>query len=492
MHCAVRADVQLSLCTEPSDRTSIAAKAVATSFMRNFIKTPLVILGMAEAGILFSSVYVAAFVLYGELSAAEQRLGLLLPRALVVAGVLVVSLASMGLYQFHQRFFYREAFVRVLGGVIAGGLALAAIYYLLPSVALSRTMTAVAFSYALVLLLLLRFYVGKIGDENVFRRKTLIYGAGERASKIAAMRRRADRRGFQIVGQIAALGDTNVANTGKLTLDDTTLVDMALKLSADEIVVAVDDRRGNLPVRQLLDCRLRGIEVYDLVEFLERETGKIWIDIVSPGWLVFSPGFRVSKLRYFRQRVVDLAVSSILLVVTLPVMMLIAVAIKLEDGFRGPILYRQDRVGRNDKVFSMLKFRSMHVNAETDGEAVWAAESDSRVTRVGSFLRLTRLDELPQLLNVFRGEMSLVGPRPERPQFVASLRESIPYYSERHTVNPGLTGWAQLRYNYSGNKEETLEKLQYDLYYVKNHGLRLDLMIILQTVEVVLWGKGAR
>ncbi len=460
--------------------------------MRNFARTPLLILGLAETAILFSSVYVAAFVLYGELTAAERSLGPLMPRALVVAGVLLISLTSMGLYQFHQRFFYHEALVRILGGVIAGGIALAAIYYVIPSVRMSRTMTAVASGYALALLLLLRLYVGKIGNENIFRRKTLIYGAGERAARITALRRGADRRGFKIVGQIATLCDTNVANSGKLTLNGTTMVDMALQLGADEIVVAMDDRRGNLPIRQLLDCRLRGIEVIELVEFLERETGKIWINLVQPGWLVFSQGFRLSKFRYFNKRLVDIAVSSTLLIVASPVMLLIAIAIKLDDGLRDPILYRQERVGRNNELFNILKFRSMHVDAEADGEAVWAAENDPRITRVGAILRVSRLDELPQLLNVFRGQMSLVGPRPERPQFVERLRELLPYYSERHTVNPGLTGWAQLHYNYSGSTEETLEKLQYDLYYVKNHSLLLDLLIILQTVEVVLWGKGAR
>ena len=460
--------------------------------MRKVVRTPLLLLGLAEVVILFSSVYVAALLVYGELSTAEQSLGTLLPRALVVAGVLIVSLTSMGLYQFHQRFYYHEAFVRILGSFVAGGIALAAIYYVIPSVSTSRTMTAVAFSYALVLLLLLRLYVGKISDQNIFRRRTLIYGAGARAARITALRRQADRRGFRIVGQIAAIGDTNVANTGKLTLDGRTMADLAQQLGADEIVVAMDDRRGNLPIRQLLDCRLRGIEVIELVEFLERESAKIWIDLVNPGWLIFSPGFRLSKFQYWTKRFMDLAVSSVLLAVTLPVMLLIAIAIKLEGGLRDPILYSQERVGRNNKLFKILKFRSMRMDAEADGEAVWAAENDPRITRVGAFLRVTRLDELPQLLNVFRGQMSLVGPRPERPEFVAGLSESLPYYSERHTVNPGLTGWAQLRYNYSGSKEETLEKLQYDLYYVKNHSLLLDLMIILQTVEVVLWGKGAR
>jgi len=254
----------------------------------------------------------------------------------------------------------------------------------------------------------------------------------------------------------------------------------------------MDDRRGNLPVRDLLDARLRGINVIDLMEFLERETGKIRVDLVNPGWLIFSSGFRTSRFRRLNKRFVDILASAALLLVSWPIIFLIAIAIKIEDGMRAPVFYRQCRVGRGDQPFSVIKFRSMRENAEADGKAVWAAKDDDRVTRVGRFLRKSRLDELPQIMNVFRGQMSLVGPRPERPEFVEKLKESIPYYSERHTVQPGITGWAQLRYAYASSEEDAIEKLQYDLYYVKNHSLALDLIIILQTVEVVLWGRGAR
>jgi sugar transferase (PEP-CTERM system associated) len=269
-------------------------------------------------------------------------------------------------------------------------------------------------------------------------------------------------------------------------------MDFAIEKNADEIVVAMDDRRGNLPVRELLDAKIRGINVIDLMEFLERETGKIRIDLVSPGWLIFSSGFRTSSFRRFTKRLVDIVASAILLLVLWPIILLIALAIKLEDGFSAPVLYRQRRVGRGHELFFVLKFRSMRIDAESDGKAIWAAEDDERITRVGRFLRKYRLDELPQLFNVLRGQMSLVGPRPERPEFVEGLRESIPYYAERHSVNPGVTGWAQLRYSYGSTEEDAIEKLQYDLYYVKNQSLILDIMIILQTVEVVLWSKGSR
>jgi len=460
--------------------------------LNNTVRTPLLILGVIEALVLYSSVYFAGIVQYGDVRAAEAALGPLWPRALVVAVVMLASLIAMGLYQFHQRLWYREASVRLLVGIAAGGMALAVIYFALPVLALSREISTIAVGYALVLLLLVRLYFVRNVDENAFRRKILIYGAGERAARIAELRRRADRRGFKVVGQVVARGDTDLADTDALRLNGTTLVELAVERGADEIVVAMDDRRGNLPIRQLLDCRLRGIEVCDLLEFLERETGKIWIELVRPGWLIFSPGFRVSRFRYFNKRLVDFLASSVLMLAALPVMLVVAIAIKIEDGPRSPILYRQERVGRNNRVFNVLKFRSMRVDAESDGHAVWATKDDERITRVGACLRKMRVDELPQLINVFRGQMSLVGPRPERPEFVQGLRESIPYYAERHTVNPGVTGWAQLRYSYGANEEDALEKLQFDLYYVKNQSLLLDLMIILQTVEVVLWGKGAR
>ena len=458
----------------------------------NFIRTPLLLMAVIELLIPFSSVYVAALIVFGDLALFEEALGPLVPKAATVSVVILVSLISMGLYQLNQRIYFREAAVRVLVGLVIGSAALAVIFYSIPSMTLSPEITGLAVVYALALLLIVRYYFVRNVDENIFRRRTLIYGAGERADSISDLRRRADRRGFKIVGRISAPGDTTRTSKKGLTTDGKSITDIAIEHEADEIVVAMDDRRGNLPIQELLDSKLRGIEVIDLLEFLERETGKIRVDLVNPGWLIFSPGFRTSRFRRFNKRLVDIIVSSSLLLLTWPLMLLITLAIKIEDGFGAPVLYRQRRVGQKDEPISVPKFRSMRTNAEPDGQAVWAEENDSRITRVGSILRTSRLDELPQFINVLRGQMSLVGPRPERPEFVEKLKESIPYYSERHTVKPGVTGWAQLRYSYGSTEEGAIEKLQYDLYYVKNQSLMLDIMIILQTVEVILWGKGAR
>ena len=460
--------------------------------INSFIRTPLLLMAVVEALILYSSVYFGALVVYGSLENCERVIGSLAPKAGTVAVVTVASLVAMGLYHFHQRFYFREAVARVLVGIMAGFFVLAVVYYALPFLAVSRDVATVAAGYSLVLLMVVRLYFVRNVDENAFRRRTLIYGAGERAGSISDLRRRADRRGFVVVGKVAAPGDTSMSSSDALKANGDSILDLAVDRTADEIVVAMDDRRGNLPIRELLDARLRGIDVIDLLEFMERETGKIRIDLVNPGWLIFQPGFRKSRFRLFTKRAVDVLASSALLFISWPIMLCVVIAIKIEDGFRAPVLYRQTRVGRGNGNFDVLKFRSMRTDAESDGKAVWALENDTRITKVGDFLRRVRLDELPQVFNVLAGEMSLVGPRPERPEFVEGLRENVPYYAERHTVKPGVTGWAQVRYSYGASEEDATEKLQYDLYYVKNQSLLLDILIILQTVEVVLWGKGAR
>jgi len=257
----------------------------------------------------------------------------------------------------------------------------------------------------------------------------------------------------------------------------------------DEIVVAVDERRGALPIHELLDCRLGGVQVLDLASFFERETGRIKLESLSPSWLVFEDGFRQGWIRDRAKRAFDVLVSLALLVAAAPIMLLAAVAVRLDSP--GPVLYRQVRVGQHGRPFEVLKFRSMRADAEADGKPRWASRDDPRITRVGRILRKSRIDELPQLVNVLRGEMSFVGPRPERPEFVRELAQRIPYYNERHRVKPGITGWAQISHGYADSERDAREKLEYDLYYVKNHSLFFDLYILLRTIEVVLWGRGA-
>ena len=456
------------------------------------IRTPLLLLGVAELLVLFSSVYVAAIYVCGSIEACEARFGSLFLRAAIFAAVMLFSLVSTGLYQFHQRIYYHEALVRVLVGFALGSAALTAVFHILPWSEVMKTLGVIALGYSFVLLLGLRYFFLRTADENAFRHRTVVYGAGSRAAAISDLRRKADRRGFKVVGVMAAPGDDEVTEARGELVDGKGVKQLVEELHADEVVIAMDDRRGNFPVRELLDCKLSGVQVIDIVEFLERETGKIRIDLVSPGWLIFSRGFRISKPRRISKRVVDMLIGATIGVVSAPIMALIILAVKIEDGLRAPVLYRQVRVGFRGEHFSVLKFRSMRVDAEPDGRAVWAEENDPRITRVGKVLRKLRLDELPQVFNVIHGDMSIVGPRPERPQFVDELSESIPYYAERHAVLPGVTGWAQIHYPYGSTEHDAAEKLQFDLYYVKNHSIFLDLIIILQTVEVILWGKGSR
>jgi sugar transferase (PEP-CTERM system associated) len=330
----------------------------------------------------------------------------------------------------------------------------------------------------------------RIVEQDAFRRRVLVYGAGKRASRLLELRRRSDQRGFRIVAFMPAPGDTELIKDGRVVEPKFPLLDYVKQEQIDEIIVAMDDRRTGFPLRDLLDCRFQGVRVLDLLTFLERETGKVKVDLVTPSWLIFADGFAGDPRRQFVSRCVDIVVSGVLAVVALPIMALVAMAVAIEDGM--PVLYRQRRVGLMGKEFTLYKFRSMYTNAESDGKARWASAQDSRVTRVGAVIRKLRLDELPQVFNVLRGEMSLVGPRPERPEFVARLAQVIPYYHERHCVKPGITGWAQLCYPYGSSDEDSMEKLQFDLYYVKHRSLTFDLMVLIQTAEVVLWGKGAR
>jgi sugar transferase (PEP-CTERM system associated) len=263
-------------------------------------------------------------------------------------------------------------------------------------------------------------------------------------------------------------------------------------MEVHEIVIAMEDRRRAYPVRDLLDCRLNCIHVIELETFLERETGRVPLDLIRPSSLILGDGFRRGMVRQMFIRLFDILASLLVLIASWPLMLFTAIAIKIEDGLRAPVFYHQTRVGLRGTHFEVLKFRSMHLNAESPGQAMWAQSQDRRVTRVGAMVRPIRLDELPQLFNVLAGDMSLVGPRPERPEFVAQLSESIPFYNERHLAKPGITGWAQLCYPYGASERDALEKLQYDLYYIKNRSFIFDLSILLQTVEVVFWAKGAR
>ena len=269
------------------------------------------------------------------------------------------------------------------------------------------------------------------------------------------------------------------------------LTDIVTHYQVDLIVVALSERRGgSMPLRELLDCKLKGVRVVDIETHFERSLGQIRLESLSAGWMIFGDGFGSGWWRALVKRVFDIVCASALIMLTLPIMAITVILILIEGGF--PILYLQERVGQNGRLFHVVKFRSMRTDAEKDGQPRWAAASDDRVTRVGRVIRKLRIDELPQLFCVLDGSMSMVGPRPERPYFVDALTQTIPYYAVRHSVKPGVTGWAQVRYQYGASVEDSAEKLQYDLYYVKNHSLLLDIVVMFETIGVVLMRKGAQ
>jgi sugar transferase (PEP-CTERM system associated) len=371
------------------------------------------------------------------------------------------------------------------------GVALVVAYYLVPVLYIGRGVLAMSLALGFIGLLAWRVGAQHFSHSEVFKRRILVLGAGRNASLInTALRRRADRRAFTLVGFVQLPGQETLVAPEHCLAAPLGLVELASRCQAHEIVVAPDERRGGLPMDEMLACAQMGIGVTDLSSFFEREAGTVKLGIVDPSWLVFSGGFDHSLPRRLSKRFFDIVAASLLLLVTWPVMLLVAVAILLESG--GPVLYWQTRVGQGGRPFNLVKFRSMRTDAEKDGVARWASRDDDRSTRLGRVLRKSRLDELPQLFNVLRGHMSFVGPRPERPQFVDVLNNEIRFYQVRHSVKPGLTGWAQLRYPYGASVRDAEEKLMFDLFYVKNHGFVFDLMILLQTVEVVLFGRGAR
>ncbi|WP_455366971.1 TIGR03013 family XrtA/PEP-CTERM system glycosyltransferase [Kaarinaea lacus] len=460
---------------------------------KQYIPASFFILAAVEFLVLIFAVYAGiALRFLGDPSAFNAD-GRIWPTALAFALVFFLALAAMGLYQRRFRHGTAGMVLRLAVAILLASAVIGLLYYLLPVLFIGRGATAFSIGIAFILILLIRFIFIRTIDQDTLKRRVLVLGAGQQALQISQqLRRRTDRRGFLVVGYVHVRGEHDAVDENMILRPDVPLLTLAKKLQVDEIVIAVGDRRRkSFPVQELLDCKLSGVDVIDLLGFYEREVGKIKLDVLNPSWLIFSDGFNQSHWFNFEKRTFDILVSLLLLFLVWPAMLLVALAIKLEEGPRAPLIYRQVRVGQHWKLFNVYKFRSMRVDAEKNG-AQWAQKNDSRVTLVGEFIRKVRLDELPQIFNVLKGDMSFVGPRPERPEFVTRLTEEIPYYAERHRVKPGITGWAQVCYPYGASQKDSLEKLQYDLYYIKNYTLFLDFVVILQTAHEVLWGKSGR
>ncbi len=412
--------------------------------------------------------------------------------ALVFAVLMVMLQGAFGLYRRDHRLGIGAYTARLLLCMLIGAPIAYLTADLLPGGGRFRDSVSDSVMLAFAGLVLVRSLVIWPVLKLALPHRVLVLGTGPEALLVEAAMAAADPPGLVFVG-FYALENTqdSVVLPTQIVARGSQLDETVRQLGINEVIVAVRQQRGGvLPLSALLECRLTGVRVTDLPRFFERMHGLIPIDALKTSWLIYGNGFRQNWLRTTVKRVFDIVAALTLLVCALPIMLVTVLIIALESGF--PVIYRQERVGLRGKTFSILKFRSMRQDAEKDGKAKWAAANDDRVTGFGRFLRRSRIDELPQLFNVLRGEMSLVGPRPERPVFVAKLGEQIPFYAVRQSVKPGITGWAQVRYSYGADVEQSMRKLEFDLYYVKNHTLFLDLLILLETVRVVLLGQGAR
>lgn len=410
----------------------------------------------------------------------------------LILGVTMLALNTwLGFYQrIHNRTVQQTRARAVLSLYLAVPLAYG-IFALLPLAELSRDFLQLSAMTAIFGMLTHRVSSAHNPPTSLMIHRVLVFGIGAKALAVRRTLQKSDPN-VEIVGFYPSPTEEETHVPHNMILSRTTsLTDTALALKVDEIVVAVTERRGgSMPLRELLDCKLHGIRVLDLASHFEQTLGQIRLDALYAGWLIFGDGFQQGALRTTIKRLFDIVCALILLVIAFPVMIVTTLLIALEDGF--PVLYKQERVGLNGRIFKVVKFRSMRTDAEKDGTPRWASAKDNRVTRIGRIIRKLRIDELPQLVNVLNGDMSLVGPRPERPFFVDKLTNEIPFYAVRHSVKPGVTGWAQVRHHYGASVEDSAEKLQYDLYYVKNHSLFLDLVVLFETVGVVLTGKGAQ
>jgi sugar transferase (PEP-CTERM system associated) len=414
-----------------------------------------------------------------------------LPSAVLLAIAALIINAALGFYQrVHNRSVAQSRARAVLSLCLILPLAYV-ILRVLPLGLEDEDFVSLSIVGGLVIMLIHRVHVGHSSAQSMMRQRVLVFGTGTRAKLVGRTLQKSDPH-VDLVGYYASPNEAvaEVSAWGILS-PNTSLTDIVMEQQVDEIVVALAERRGgSMPLRELLDCKLQGVRVVDMATHFEKTLGQIRLDSVSAGWLIFGDGFSQGWVRTVVKRLFDIVFASTLIVLAAPIMLLTAVLILLDGG--GPILYMQERVGLNGRLFNVIKFRSMRTDAEIDGQPRWATAQDDRVTKVGRILRKLRIDELPQLFSVLNGDMSLVGPRPERPYFVDKLTQELPYFAVRQSVKPGVTGWAQVRYHYGASVEDAAEKLQYDLYYVKNHTLFLDLVVLFETVGVVLTAKGAQ
>ena len=462
-------------------------------FLRHYISRWSLLLLATEACVAVLAVHGGVAARFVEQGQPDELHGeLLLPRALFFAVVMIISMAATGRYRRLMDDGFSSEVLNVALSFIIGLVAMSLLFYVLPNLFLGRGALGYALLFSLIGFLVIRWiFFRYVLDMERLKRRLLIFGAGENARLVAEV---ADKNasGFRLLGFWPVPGEPVRVPPGQVLDVSEELWQWAESNNVSQLVIAGDHPFPELLMDDVMACKMRGVRVLDLLGFFEQELHVINMEVLSARWWVFnSHGLDQGNAGLFVKRLFDLVVSLLLTLVTLPLMALTAAAILIESGGCGPVFYLQERMGMNGRVFRVMKFRSMRTDAEGDGVARWAQHDDERVTRVGRFIRKSRIDELPQFFNVIKGEMSLVGPRPERPAFVEILRKKIPFYAERLRVKPGITGWAQVRYGYGASEQDAAEKLKYDLFYAKNKNFFLDFLVLILSVEVVLFGQSA-
>lgn len=457
---------------------------------KHYVPNAVLLLGVLDMVLLLAAGELGWILRAHQIGMAPSSIASRLPQLIAYAVTIQLAMIAVGVYGNDALQSLRYATARLIVATSLGVIGLSSLYFLIPQISFWRSNLLYAMFASLALLLFLRILLGKTLGSQAFKRRIVVLGAGARAARLKALAQRPGS-GFAVVGYVA-MSEANRVIPEAIARDAIyNLADHVVLLNASEVVLALEERRNALPLKDLLRIKTTGVHVNEISTFLERETGRVDLDSVNPSWLIFSDGF--SSGRVFSsafKRLFDIAASSLLLVLSAPLVLLTALLIKLES--KGPAFYRQRRVGLYGQCFDVIKLRSMRQDAEAAGKAVWAEKNDPRITRIGRIIRTLRIDELPQCWTVLKGEMSFVGPRPERPQFVEDLEQKLPYYAERHMVKPGITGWAQINYPYGASIEDSRQKLEYDLFYAKNYSPFLDLLILLQTLRVVLFPEGAR
>lgn len=449
------------------------------------------VLGLAlfETFVLSASLYGAQSLRLSISGLTESSLDDPAPEYTIFVVTIQTVMLILGLYQRDTWRSLRQTVVTLTAAFALSTLMMALLFFLYPPVALWRSIFVAGMVVAFSAILLVRVIFLGVLDLDMFKSRLLVLGAGRLAERIVEVKQGGRSRGFGEISFVRMGQEAGTVSPVHELIEMPSLRDFALERQVDEIVTAMEERRGNLPVRDLLDCRLAGIRITDYAAFMERETGKVDLEGFLPSWLIYSEGSTEGQIRLFIKRGIDLFASLVLVMLTAPVVLVAALLVRVTSP--GPVLFRQERVGQHGRTFMLYKFRSMRTDAEAGGPK-WASENDPRVTPVGKIIRKLRIDELPQIFNVLKGDMSFVGPRPERPVFVEDLARQLPYYAERHTVRPGITGWAQVNYPYGASVEDAFQKAQYDLYYIKNFSVFLDILILIKTIRVILFGSGAR